>query len=159
MGWQPPLIDVQWSLSNYCDFIGQANYCQACWESPSFFQHFIQIHTRTQSAVFAVCQGTVSCWGAAAIRQCCCDEGLHLVHNSVWIGGACQLAFTWMQSPMVSQQMCWDDQCYLHHLSVILMLCNNNMKPTCFHWQVQHLQTPSGCCLNPNTRFVPTNRD
>ena len=77
------------------------------------------------SSSVCVCQGTLSCWGAAAVRYCCCDEGVYLVNNSVWTGSVCQEVFTWMPAPKVSHQsvaLWWDDQCYSRHLSVILML-------------------------------------
>ena len=49
-----------------------------------------------------VCQGTLSCWGATAIGECCCNGG-YSVHNSVWISGACREAFTWMAYTMQKQ--------------------------------------------------------
>ena len=58
--------------------------------------------------------GHIALWGSHC-HQCCCDEAVYLVHNSVWMGGACQVAFTWIPAPKVSQQsiaLGWDDQCY-----------------------------------------------
>ena len=36
--------------------------------------------------------------------ECCCYEGVYLVYNSVWVGGACQVAPPWIPGPIVSQQ-------------------------------------------------------
>lgn len=50
--------------------------------------------------LLAVWQRALSCEG----DHCCCQEGLCLVSDSVWDGGACEVGFTRMLGPKVSQQ-------------------------------------------------------